>query len=262
MKTKHFSLEERVVEPFHAIRWVFITRTTAIGSILALLLFYFGWWHFHEQVFLLWKSILQIFVNAIGASWTIQDGFWPDTTNAFLTLPKLNVPLLPPDVLTWWSFALGTIGIWIGVGFFKMSLLPIRTFTRFMMFLVWVSLACFAIAPLQFHHTIDEWSKVFFLSAYFTVFIYTAIWTFGVLWLPIPLRVKLFVSALLTGYLLVGPPVLFFVSVLFLVHSSIILLPLLALAITPLLQLGWFVSFYSIALSSGPDGLAEQEATT
>jgi hypothetical protein len=156
MKSKHFSLEERVIEPFHAIRWIFISRPMAILSIVALLAFDFAWLFFHDVVFHFWTRVLTYLVNAISASWTIQDGYWPETSSPLLTIPKLSVPVLAPTPMIWWSFALATIAIWILVGYLKMSLLPIRTITRFMMFLIWITLGCFAIAPMQFHLVADS----------------------------------------------------------------------------------------------------------
>jgi hypothetical protein len=120
-----------------------------------------------------------------------------------------------------------------------------------MIFLLWISLACFAIRPLQFQHSVDEWSKIYFLGVYGSILIYTIIWICGVLWFPISNWTKIWTSLLLSFYFLIGTPVLLFLSTLVLHYCSLILLPLFALAFVPLLQLGWFVSFYSIALSRG-----------
>ena len=261
MKLRHFSLEERVIEPFHAIRWIFISRNRALLTILALIIFNAACLFFRQILFQVWKIILLALVKFTSVAWMVQDGFWPNTTHPILTIPKLIAPVLAPTPILWWGIALITVLLWILTGTLKMSLLPIRTIVRFMMILIWISLACFAIAPLQFHHSVEEWSKVFFLSAYGSIFIYSAIWAFCVLWLPIPLTVKVWSSILLAVYFTLGQPILFFFSVMVLVHSSLVLLPFFALFLAPVLQLGWFVAFYSIALSSGGDGLAEAEAT-
>ncbi len=251
MELKHYSLEERLVEPFRSIQWISLSRAKVVLSLIFLLVFDLSWWFLSETVLDFWAQILLYFTQITHNTWTIQTGYWPNHLHPLILLPKVIVPILAPSRAIWWSFAFATISLWFLTGQIRLSLLPLRSFTRFILFLIWIALACFAISPFAFRHSIEVWSKIYFLASYGFIFFYSAIWTIGVLWMPIATGAKIRITLLLILYELIGTPILFFLSTLVLQYSSLLLLPVFALAFAPLIQLGWFVSFYSLALSNG-----------
>ena len=253
MDRGQYSLEQRLVEPFRAIRTLHVAPRQIIGSIFAFLVFGFLWWTQKEVVFEFWMEVIRTLISITGEPWQVSLGFWPEFAQPILTLPKLSAAIPPPTALIWWTFMILSLVMYVFSGTWKTSLLPLRATTRFILFLLWISLACFAISPVSFQHSVDEWSKIYFLGAYGSLLIYSIIWTCGVLWFPISTWVKTVVTLLLVFYILIGTPLLLFLCTLTLHYTSLLLLPLFALAVAPLLQLGWFVSFYSLALSAGAD---------
>ena len=253
MKPRQYSLEQRLVEPFRAIRSIEISSAMVISSIFGFLGFLSLWWFGREMIFNFWIEVLNFLISITGEPWTVSQSSWPGFANPLLALPILSADIPPPTIIVWWSFTFFSIALFLFSDTWRPSLLPLRATTHFVLFLLGVSLACFAIAPTQFEHSVEEWSKVYFLGAYGSLIIYAIIWTCGVLWFPISTWVKIVVSLILLLYFLVGTPLLLFLCTLTLHFASLLLLPLFALAIAPLLQLGWFVSFYSLALSAGSD---------
>jgi hypothetical protein len=196
-------------------------------------------------------EVLNFLISITQKPWQVGFGFWPEFAKPIILLPKLTAAIPPPSPVIWWSFAIGSIALFIYSGTWKSVFLPVRATTRFTLFLLWISLTCFAISPTQFQHSVDEWSKIYFLGAYGSVVVYAVIWITSVLWFPIKTWVKVSLSLLLLIYFTFCVPLLLFLCVLLLNSSSLLLLPLVALAVAPLIQLGWFVAFYSLALSSG-----------
>jgi hypothetical protein len=257
MKSGQYSLEQRLIEPFRAIRSIRIKLVTLVISLLGFFTFAILWWCVKMPVFHLWMGILDFFISLTDQPWQVSLGYWPEFAKPILQLPRLTAAIPPPTALIWWSFALGSILLYLFSGTWRSALLPLRATTRFILFLLWVSLACFGLDPNQFQHSVDEWSKIYFLGAYGSFVIYTIIWICAVLWFPIRTWVKFSLSILVVVYFLIATPLLLFMCTLILHYSSLILLPLLALAFAPLIQLGWFVAFYSLALSSGTDPTKE-----
>jgi hypothetical protein len=257
MKSRHYSLEQRLVEPFRAIRSLQITPAVLVSSGLSFVLFLLAWWFGREGIFHIWSEILRLLIRFTDQPWQVSSGFWPEFAKPIVTLPKLIAAVPPPSVFIWWSATLVGVLLFFISGTWRPSFLPFRSTTRFILFLLSVSLACFAIRPMQFQHSVEEWSKIYFLGAYGSIVVYAIIWTCGVLWFPISNWVKLFASLLLLFYFFVGVPFLLFLSALALHYTSLLFLPLFALAFAPLLQLGWFIAFYSLALSSGADPTKE-----
>lgn len=257
MKTKrysgHYSLEERMVEPFRAIRWISVSNSVRFMGIFGLISFTTAWWIFRNEVFQFWGNFLKYLVTASRESWVVGYGHWPENYASLMEIPKLTAGILPPFVGTWWFFLAGTIATWVITDVIRSSLLPLKAMLRFIVFLVWISLGCFAYSPLSFKHSVEEWSKIYFLGAYGSILVYSIIWTFGVLWLPISNRIKVFTTLLVLAFEMIAIPLTLFISTVVLSYSSLLLLPLFALLIAPLIQLGWFVCFYSFTLSFGSD---------
>ena len=250
MNQNHYTLEQRMIEPFRSIRWLSISRKTFFLSILGFLFFGFLWWHFRVLVFENWANELRFLIHYVDEPWSMHYGSWPDSINSLVFLPKLDAAILPPSPTQWWGFTAGTLFLWTFTGLWSAPFLPLRTLLRFIVFLVWITLACFAISPFYFQHSLEEWSKIYFLASYGSIFIYAGIWLFGVLWFPIPTGIKIVTTLAFLIFELFGTPVLLFNAALILRLSSLLLLPLFA-AFAPLIQLGWFVGFYSFALSCG-----------
>ena len=253
MKSRHYSLEQRLVEPFRSIRSLQITPGTLISSLFGFFIFLGLWWFEKNSIFHIWSASLSLLIRFSGQPWQVSSGFWPEFAKPIVTLPKLIAAVPPPSIFIWWSATLLGILLFFVSGTWRPAFLPFRSTTRFILFLLSVSLACFAINPIQFQHSVEEWSKIYFLGAYGSIVIYAIIWTCGVLWFPISNWVKLGASLLVLFYFFVGVPLLLFLCTLALHYTSLLLLPLFALAFAPLLQLGWFIAFYSLALSSGAD---------
>ena len=257
MKSKeyspHYSLEERLIEPFRSIRWIALRPQTLILSLAGLLTFIGVWWFYRNSVFEFWRKELTFFLKFGDSAWSVGTGYWPTRENPIAIIPKLNAAILQPFQTLWWSFAIASGVAWVATRLLPATLLPLKAFARFVLFLIWISLACFGVAPLQFHHTIEEWSKIFFLGAYGSFLIYALIWTCGVLWFPIKTLYKWGITIFAVAYILLGAPLLLFLCVLTMKFGSLLLLPLFALLIAPLTQLGWFISFYAFALSAGSD---------
>ena len=251
MKTDHFSLEEQLVEPFRAIRWIRLSPLVITMSLLGLTGYFALWWFAKGIVFDFWAKVLKFLVKYTDPSWTVRTGYWPNHLQPWVALPKLMAAIGPPTQNVWWFFAALAMGTWIFTESWKPVYLPLKAVTRFILISIGISLGCFAISPLLFRHSIEEWSKIFFLGSYGSLLVYAVIWTFGVLCFPISRWVKIRVSVFLVAYELIGTPVLLILSTFVLQRSSLLLLPLFALLIAPLVQLGWFVAFYSLALSSG-----------
>ena len=257
MKTKHlsghYSLEERMIEPFRSIRWISVSKRTIFVGITGLISFIALWWLVRNLAFQFWAQELTFLIKLIDEPWVVETGYWPNTTEPLALLPKLTAAILPPFQKTWWAFSIVSIAMWFVSGGWRPSLLPLKAITRFIIFLIWISLACFAISPMMFRHSVEEWSKIFFLGSYGSFLIYGIIWTLGVMWFPISTRVKITTTVLMILFEVVAVPLLLFICTVILKQSSLLLLPLFALLIAPLTQLGWFVSFYALALSAGSD---------
>ena len=253
MKSDHFSLEEQLVEPFRAIRWIRLSPLMISASLLGLTAYIALWWLAKGWVFDYWAKVLKFSVKYTDTTWSIRSGYWPNHLEPWIALPKLMAAIGPPTQNIWWFFAALAMATWIFTETWSPVFLPLKALTRFILICLGISLSCFAISPLLFRHSVEEWSKIYFLGSYGSLLIYGVIWTFGVLCFPISIWVKIRVSTLLIIYELIGTPVLLIMCTFLLQRSSLLLLPLCALLIAPLVQLGWFVSFYSLALSSGAD---------
>ncbi len=251
MPLNNYSLEERLVEPFRSIRWLAVTPLLKLFTFICLVLFLVFWWFERSMVFECWGGTLSRLTHLLELPWHVGIAQWPDPAHAYLAVPTLEIWIVPPSTWVWWSFVLGTGAVWMITGRLKQSFLPVRTAVRFLLMPLWITIVWFVVFPLKFNHTIEEWSRIYFLVSYGSVAILSIIWTFGVLWFPIPLFTKLLMSSLWIIYTLFGVPVLFFISCMLLNQTSLLLLPTFALGIVPLVQLGWFVAFYSIALSAG-----------
>ncbi len=250
MNRNYYSLEQKMVEPFRSIRWLSISRQTILLSLIGLLVFGILWWTNRGLVFNFWANELRYLISFVDEPWNVQFGSWPDTLNTLFVLPKLNAAITPPTRIQWWLFTAGTLFLWTWSGLWRASFLPLRTLLRFIIFLVWITLTCFVISPFYFQHSVEEWSKIYFLASYGSIFIYAGIWLFGVIWFPIPQTTKIFLTLIFLIFELLSTPILLFNSALLLRSCSLVILPLFA-AFVPLIQLGWFIGFYSFALSSG-----------
>lgn len=240
---KHYSLEERMVEPFRSIHWLSISPWTITSSLFTFLLLLYTWWNKRLLIFHIWSKLLGYFIHFTHSNWTIRTGPWGE--------PKLEAWIVAPSPTVWWiSFSVVVLS-WLWVSRWSNRFIPLRAAIRFLLFLVSISLVMFALYPLGFRHSIEEWSKTYFTVTYAMIPISGFIWMIGVLWFPLLWRAKLGVTFLLLFYELICTPVLLFTLVLLLEQSSLLLLPVFALAVVPLLRLGWFVAFYSTALSYG-----------
>ena len=261
MRSDHFSLEEQLVEPFRAIRWIKLSPLVIFSSIFGLAGYIALWWFAKSWVFDFWGKSLKFLLKYTDSTWTIGSGFWPNYHDRWIALPKLMAAIGPPTQNTWWFFAAFAMGMWTFTEYWKSAFLPLKAITRFILISIGISLGCFAVSPLLFRHSVEEWSKIYFLGSYGSLVVYGVIWTFGVLCFPISAAVKIRVSIALVLYELIGTPILLVMCTFLLQRSSLLLLPLCALLIAPLVQLGWFVSFYALALSSGSDPTIETRQT-
>ncbi len=248
---KHFSLEEQMVEPFRAIRSFDITFFDAIFAAFFFSLSMWAWWFGKEWLSQFWSDFLREWISSLLLSWSVKSGHWPSPELSVFESPELLVSVMSPDRYQWWVAVFGCGGIWWLLGYVPDRAIPLRVTIRYWLLLFTIALVWFSFSPLRFHHSIQEWTKIYFLVSFLSLPIYFFLWSFGVLLFPISFWVKLIMTLCWLGFSLIAIPLIILVSTSIVEHFSLMLLPLLTLGIVPVFQLGWFVAFYSIALSTG-----------
>jgi hypothetical protein len=208
----------------------------------------FGWikalpfvGNFWGRVFAYWAKALDL-----EGSLAVAPQHWG--SHIHFSLPFLNMSAGPADAHTWWIAAVATLAVFAATYFIPEEHTPWMYLLRFLVLIQGTALVYFVFAAARFPHDLPSYTiSMLFFGVILTGLI-PLILGFTYFLFDFSLFKKLMLSLLSMGYLTLFLPFQYMLQV-YILHKSILYMPLLYFAFGPFLDVLIFVSLYSWGMS-------------
>jgi len=215
-----------------------VASVLAIGSAWMLSLRYVGEFWFH--VFRFWHHILRLEGSVARA----PQQWGP----IHFSLPTVLVSAGPPDAFTWWTTAATTLLVlWITFGISEEHL-PAVYLLRFLVIIQGTALAYFAFAAAKFPHDLPSYTVGMLHFGTIFITLLPLILGFSYFLFDFHLVQKVGLTIGIMAYLVIFLPFQYMLHV-WIIHDSILFMPLLYFVFGPFLDVLIFVSLYSWGMS-------------
>ena len=241
--TPHRSIARLRLGPRQIVETVLITSTMTAGWILAL-----------PKVGQLWSAIFSFWGRHLGlaAEVTLVPKGWGHLEFA---LPCFGTPAGSAGGPIWWITAAITILVFAGTFRFGEELLPWRYLVRGFCLLQATALGYFAVASARFPHALPSYTISMLVFSCILIGLVPTLYAFTFYLLDFPLKQKLFLTLITMLQLLFFVPHQYLLHV-YVLHGSVLFMPLLYFAFGPFLDILAFVGFYSWGMSwNAPNAL-------
>jgi uncharacterized membrane protein len=208
----------------------------------------FGWIKALPFVGNLWGRIFAYWAKSLNleGSLMVAPQHWGEHIR--FSLPLLNMAAGPVDPQTWWITAVVTLGVFAATYFISEEHTPWMYLLRFLVLIQGTALVYFVFASARFPHDLPSYTVSMFFFGVVLIGLIPLILGFTYYLFDFSLFKKLLLSLLSMGYLTVFLPFQYMLQV-YLLHKSILFMPLLYFAFGPFLDVLIFVSLYSWGMS-------------
>jgi hypothetical protein len=224
-------------------------RRADVFSSLALVLFLTtGWVLLLPLVGRFWAEILGFWTRAMQFQAQVvmvpQQWFRP----VHFALPFVSVPAGPPDPWTWWASGTVTLVV-VGITFFiSREHLPAIYLLRFLAIIQATALVYFAFNAARFPHDLADYTVGMMVFGAILIGLVPAILGFTYYLFDFSLWQKLAVTLMTMAHLVLFVPLQYMLHA-WILHASILFMPVLYFAFGPFLDVLVFIAFYSWGMS-------------
>jgi hypothetical protein len=212
----------------------------------------------------LWLAILP----AVGRFWGLIFNYWthalgfksvvmmaPQHWGRYIhfSLPYVNMAAGPPDAYTWWITAVLTLLIFAVTYGISEENLPWIYLLRFLALIHGTALVYFVFAAARFPHDLSSYTVGMLYFGSILIALVPPILGFTYFLFDFSLLKKIGLAVLAGGYLALFLPFQYMLHV-YVLHRSILFMPVLYFAFGPFVDVLVFVSLYSWGMSWKPEG--------
>ncbi len=196
----------------------------------------------------LWQRIFLWCSNFVGLHAGIATVHKTWGSHVSLDVPYLTVPGASPGAATWWITAFVTTAVFFASYYISEEQLPWRYLLRGLAFLQFTALAYFAVAAARFPHDLSGYTvgMLVFGSLLIGLIPLALGLTYFVFDFTFPQKLALAVLSM--AHLTLLMPLQYFLHA-YILHESILFMPLLYFAFGPFLDVLIFIAFYSWGMS-------------
>lgn len=206
------------------------------------------WLRFLPEIGRVWGSVFGYWCHALGldATVSLMPQHWAGWLN--VSLPFVNVPSGAISPNTWLATLFVTLGIFAGTYWFKEDHAPWAYILRALVLIQGSALVYFSFASARFPHDIPTYTMGMLSFGIILIGMIPIVLGFTFYLFDFSLAKKIGITVLTMGHLTLFFP-LQYVLHLYILHHSILFMPLLYFAFGPFLDVLIFVCFYSWAMS-------------
>ena len=241
--TPHRAIARLRLRPWRIAESLLIAATTTAGWIVAL-----------PEVGKLWAAIFSFWGKRLelAPQVTLVPQGWGHLQ---FVLPCFGVSAGPTTGAIWTATAVITILVFVATFRFGEEALPWSYLVRGFCLLQATALVYFAVAPARFPHALPSYTVSMLLFSCILIGLVPTLYTFTFYLLNFSPLQKLFLTLVTMLHLLVLAPHQYLLHV-YLLHGSVLFMPLLYFVFGPFLDILAFVGFYSWGMSwKAPDAL-------
>jgi len=169
-------------------------------------------------------------------------------THISLDVPYLTVPGASPGAATWWITAFLTTLAFVGSYYISEEQLPWRYLLRGLALLQFTSLAYFAVAAARFPHDLSGYTVGMLVFGSLLIGLIPLVLGLTYFVFDFTFLQKLSLAVLSMAHLTLLMPLQYFLHA-YILHQSILFMPLLYFALGPFLDVLIFIAFYSWGMS-------------
>jgi hypothetical protein len=225
-----------------------VSRTNILHAVLLAAALSIGWAKALPLVGQLWFAIFEYWVRALGmeASVTMMPQHWSNVLQ--VSLPFVGVEAGTISSLTWILTLFVTVAVFASTYWLSEEHAPWAYIARALVFIQASAQVYFAFASARFPHDIPTYTMGMLSFGVILIGMIPIVLAFTYYLFDFSLWKKFGISALLMGHLTLFFPLQYVLQV-YVLHHSILFMPLLYFAFGPFLDVLIFVCFYSWAMS-------------
>ena len=207
-----------------------------------------AWIKVLPDVGILWQKIFLGCSNFVGLHAGIATVHKNWGAHVQLDVPYLTIPASSPGAATWWITAFITSAVFLGSFYISEEELPLRYLARGLALLQFTALAYFAVAAARFPHDLSGYTVGMLVFGSVLIGLIPLVlglthFVFEFTWWQ-----KLGLALLSMAHLTLLMPLQYFLHA-YVLHNSILFMPLLYFAFGPFLDVLIFIAFYSWGMS-------------
>jgi hypothetical protein len=224
------------------------TASDLIGGALALIAFALLWARMLGPIGELWRRIFAIWARPLGLESTIV--MVPQQWGAHLNfaLPYISAPAGPITPAMWSFTAAATVAVLLATYVMGEELLPLVYLLRALVLIQSGALVYFAVFSARFPHDVPSYTIGMLVFGVILIGLVPVILAFTYYVFDFSIRKKVALTALTMAHLTLLVPLQYLLHV-WVLHHSILFMPLLYFAFGPFLDILVFVSLYSWGMS-------------
>ena len=201
-------------------------------------------------------------MNSVGRLWIAIFNFWTirmgwhyavwvypaHWAGLHFVLPYLNLTAPAPDARYWWTTAAVTVALWIATMWMSEEAVPWKYLLRAVLLIQGTGLAYFAFAGALFPHDLASYTVSMFVFGNVLIAMVPLIFAFTYYLFDFSLLQKLGLTAVTMVHLMLFLPLQYLVHA-YILHFSILFMPVLYFGFGPFLDVLVLISFYSWGMS-------------
>jgi hypothetical protein len=197
--------------------------------------------HFWGRIFAFWSAWLNLKSEV-----TYEPQGWG--SHIHFALPCFGLPAGPASGTVWWTTMGVTVLIFAGSFFFGEEALPWAYLIRGFCFLQATALGYFAVAAARFPHNLPSYTVSMLVFSCVLIGLVPVLYGFTFYLLDFSLAQKVFLTLVTAIHLVVFVPQQYMLHV-YLLHQSVLFMPVLYFVFGPFLDIVAFIGFYSWGMS-------------
>jgi hypothetical protein len=219
-----------------------------VGDVFLVLTLSLAWIVLLPQVGELWQRMFVWCSNFVGLHAGVATVHKAWGQHISLDVPYLTVPGASPGAATWWITAFVTTLVFAWSFYISEEHLPWRYLARGLAILQYTALAYFAVAAARFPHDLSGYTVGMLVFGSLLIGLIPLVLGLTYFVFDFSLAQKVALAVLSMAHLTLLMPLQYFLHA-YVLHESILFMPLLYFAFGPFLDVLIFISFYSWGMS-------------
>jgi hypothetical protein len=248
---RHRGWRGGIIAPHRAFASLPIRLIDVAGGMLLATGLSLGWIVALPQVGRFWSRVLAFWTKALRLDGAVVMAPHHWGSHVHFGLPYVNIAAGALSPYTWWLTAVVVLVVFSATCFMPEEKTAVIYLLRFLAILQGTALVYFAFAAARFPHDLPSYTEGMFLFA--TILIAMVPWMLGFTYyiFDFSFLQKLGLTLICMGYLTLFVPFQYMLHV-YILHKSILFMPMLYFAFGPFLDVLIFVCLYSWGMSYGP----------
>ena len=225
-----------------------VRRWVILGDVLLVAGLSVAWIELLPRVGMLWQKIFLWCSGFVGLHAGVATVHKNWGAYIRLDVPYLTIPASSPGAATWWITAFLTTAVFLGSFYVSEEELPLRYLARGLALLQFTALAYFAVAAARFPHDLSGYTVGMLVFGSVLIGLIPLVLGLTYFVFEFTFWQKLGLAAISMAHLTLLMPLQYFLHA-YVLHNSILFMPLLYFAFGPFLDVLIFIAFYSWGMS-------------